>query len=91
MSEKVGKAFELSINSIASDSMELADQVMEVEDEVDKIEAKIREKHINRLSKASCKVESGVIFLDIINCLEKISDHAENIAKCVKNEQTLHK
>ena len=91
MSEKVGKAFELSINSIASDSMELADQVMEVEEEVDKIEAKIREKHINRLSKESCKVESGVIFLDIINCLEKISDHAENIAKCVKNEQTLHK
>lgn len=91
MSEKVGKAFELSINSIASDSMELADQVMEIEEEVDKIEAKIREKHINRLSKESCKVESGVIFLDIINCLEKISDHAENIAKCMKNEQTLHK
>lgn len=91
MSEKVGKAFELSINAIASDSMELADQVMEIEEEVDKIEAKIREKHINRLSKESCKVESGVIFLDIINCLEKISDHAENIAKCMKNEQTLHK
>ncbi|MGN0411344.1 MAG: Na/Pi cotransporter family protein [Candidatus Fimousia sp.] len=91
MSEKVGKAFELSINAIASDSMELADQVMEIEEEVDKIEAKIREKHINRLSKESCKVESGVIFLDIINCLEKISNHAENIAKCMKNEQTLHK
>lgn len=91
MSEKVGKAFELSINAIASDSMELADQVMEIEEKVDKIEAKIREKHINRLSKESCKVESGVIFLDIINCLEKISDHAENIAKCMKNEQTLHK
>lgn len=91
MSEKVGKAFELSINAIASDSMELADQVMEIEEEVDKIEEKIREKHINRLSKESCKVESGVIFLDIINCLEKISDHAENIAKCMKNEQTLHK
>lgn len=91
MSQKVGQALELSINAIASDSMELADQAMEIEEKVDKIEQEIREKHINRLTKESCKVESGVIFLDIINCLEKISDHAENIAKCMKNEQTLHK
>jgi phosphate:Na+ symporter len=91
MSQKVGQALELSINAIAKDSIELADQVMEKEEEVNKIEQEIREKHINRLTKESCKVESGVIFLDIINCLEKISDHADNIAKCMKNEQTLHK
>lgn len=91
MSQKVGQALELSINAIASGSTEFADQAMEAEEKVDKIEREIREKHINRLTKESCKVESGVIFLDIINCLEKISDHAENIAKCMKNEQTLHK
>ncbi|MEE1312878.1 MAG: Na/Pi cotransporter family protein [Lachnospiraceae bacterium] len=91
MGEKVGKTFELAITSIASDNIELADQAMEVEEEVDKIERQIREKHINRLTKESCKVESGVIFLDIVNCLEKIGDHANNMAKCVKNEQTLHK
>ena len=88
---KVCETIELSINAIGCDSPEIADKAMAAEDEVDKLEAQIREKHINRLTKESCKVESGVLFLDIINCMEKIADHANNMAKCVKNEHALHK
>ena len=44
----------------------------------------MREKHIRRLSKGKCDPESGVIFLDIISNLERISDHAVNIADYVK-------
>ena len=41
---------------------------------------------IRRLSKGKCDPESGVIFLDIISNLERISDHAVNIADYVKAE-----
>lgn len=54
--------------------------VEDLEQRVDKLEDELREKHINRLSKGKCTAENGVVFLDIINNLERISDHANNIA-----------
>lgn len=89
--QQVRKTIELAIWAITDDNMEMADKAIASEEKVDRMEQEVREKHINRLTRESCRVESGVIFLDIVNCLEKISDHADNIAKCVKNEQTLHK
>lgn len=89
--QQVRKTIELAIFAIADDNTEMANKAIASEEKVDHMEQEVREKHINRLTRESCRVESGVIFLDIVNCLEKISDHADNIAKCVKNEQTLHK
>ena len=57
-----------------------------LEQSVDQLEEEMREKHIRRLSKGKCEPESGVIFLDIISNLERISDHAVNIADYVKAE-----
>ena len=42
---------------------------------------------IRRLSKGKCDPESGVIFLDIISNLERISDHAYNLAGYVMSEE----
>ena len=53
---------------------------------VDNMEDELREKHIDRLSKGLCQTESGVIFLDIVSNLERISDHATNIAEYVTKE-----
>ena len=55
-------------------------------DHLDQLEGEMREKHIRRLSKGKCDPESGVIFLDIISNLERISDHAVNVADYVKAE-----
>ncbi len=38
---------------------------------------------MNRLNSSSCSIESGVIYLDIISNLERVSDHAVNIAQQV--------
>ena len=40
---------------------------------------------ITRLANGECNIEAGVIFLDAISNLERISDHADNIAGYVKN------
>lgn len=66
---------------------ELIHLVEEGEDHVDKMEEEMREKHIQRLSKGKCVPESGVIFLDIMSNLERIADHAQNIAGYVATEQ----
>jgi phosphate:Na+ symporter len=90
MCSRVKDCIECALNSVGMDDEDMANRTIEIEDEIDQLERKVREKHINRLTRESCKVESGVIYMDIVNSLEKIADHANNIAKCVKNEQMLH-
>ena len=48
--------------------------------------SELREKHIERLSAGECKASAGVVFLDIISNLERVSDHAYNLAGYVKDE-----
>lgn len=67
--------------------MTYVDQVYEYESKVDQMETELREKHIQRLSKGKCVPESGVIFLDVISNLERISDHACNVAGYVSAER----
>ena len=54
---------------------------------VDNMEEELREQHIERLSKQLCKPTNGVVFLDIISNLERISDHAYNLAGYVISEE----
>ncbi|MDO5415679.1 MAG: Na/Pi cotransporter family protein [Lachnospiraceae bacterium] len=61
-------------------------QVVQSEEEVDNLEEDLRERHIERLSNNLCKAENGVIFLDAIGNLERVSDHALNIAGYVRDE-----
>ena len=61
-------------------------KVSKYEDQVDGLEEDLREKHIERLSRGECVPSAGVIFLDIISNLERISDHAYNLAGYIKKE-----
>ena len=61
-------------------------QVVQCEEQVDSLEEDLRERHVERLSKNLCTTETGVIFLDAISNLERVSDHAHNIAGYVRDE-----
>ncbi|HEY9581539.1 MAG TPA: PhoU domain-containing protein, partial [Savagea sp.] len=39
--------------------------------------------HIRRLREGSCSLEAGMVYVDIISNLERIGDHAVNIAEVV--------
>ncbi len=80
-------AFEASLEAREQTSLTAAKRAQEAEEKVDKIEKDMRDKHIQRLSKGKCAPESGVIFLDILSNLERISDHADNIAGYVVAEK----
>lgn len=82
----VYKSFEASIKARETENIEYVRKVVQLEDEVDSMEEDLREKHIARLSNNLCKPEAGIVFLDIISNLERISDHALNIAGYVKDE-----
>lgn len=75
-----------AIEARRTDSLESVRRVAKYEDMVDTLESDLREKHIDRLSSGACNVGSGVVFLDVLSNLERISDHAHNIAGYVKDE-----
>ena len=61
----------------------IAQRVVEREGEIDLMERNYRREHIRRLNEGLCSPEAGVIFLDIISNLERIGDHASNIALAI--------
>lgn len=79
--------FEAALEARELGSMEAARRARRTEEKVDRLEKDLRDKHIQRLSKGKCAPESGVIFLDILNNLERIADHADNIAGYVAAER----
>lgn len=83
MSERVLKSFKQSLDAIQAGDHEIARSVIEREGEIDLMEKNLRKKHIRRLNEGKCSPDSGVLFLDIINNLERIGDHASNIAAAV--------
>ena len=54
---------------------------IKMERKADELEIELRSKHIKRLTKQECNTEAGIVFLDTLVCLERISDHARNIAE----------
>ncbi len=63
--------------------VDLACKVIKMEEQVDIMEKSCRANHIHRLNNSLCSIDSGIIFLDLISNLERISDHAVNIAQQV--------
>lgn len=84
--ETAFNSFKHSINARQKGDMDDVRKVCQYEDEVDTLEEELREKHIERLSAGKCDPSAGVVFLDLISNLERISDHAYNIAGYVKDE-----
>ncbi len=80
------KTLDASLEARKQGSLASVQRAQEAEKTVDKMEKELRDKHIQRLSKGKCAPESGVIFLDILSNLERIADHADNIAEYVASE-----
>lgn len=72
-----------ALDSLDMNSQELAREVAEQEDLIDKMERKFRKKHILRLNEGKCSPQAGIVFVDIVSNLERVGDHAVNIAEAV--------
>ncbi len=80
------QSFHYAIDARQTGNMDSVRKVSQYEDDVDSQEEELREKHIERLSAGRCEPSAGVVFLDILSNLERISDHAYNLAGYVKDE-----
>ena len=83
MYNKVVSTYTYALEAMRTSNVELACKVIKMEEQVDMMEKSCRANHMNRLNGSSCSIDSGVIYLDIISNLERVSDHAVNIAQQV--------
>lgn len=76
------------VNKILKESLEMfvlndnshMQEIMELEDLIDQMERDLQAKHILRLNEGKCSAQAGIYFSDIVSGLERVGDHAINIA-----------
>lgn len=84
-------AYDNAVKALELDDVTYAVKTSFLEDQVDAMEKKLRAGHIERLSNAECSVNAGIHFIDLLGNLERVSDHAMNIAQVVLNEHRAEK
>ena len=70
----------LTVDALRQDDFEAAANVEPLEQVIDHIKSILRNRHIARLKKGECSVEAGFIWADLLNSMERTSDHCSNIA-----------
>lgn len=77
---KCQEAFKSAMEAFNYQNETIARSVLDIEEEINNLEFLFRQSHIDRLNKGQCETNSGIIFLDAISNLERVSDHSTNIA-----------
>ena len=83
MLDAVSEVVDLSVNAFIQNDTHLALQVEPLEQVIDDLKEKLRIHHILRLQQGLCSIETGFVWSDLLNALERIGDHCSNIAGCV--------
>jgi|LFRM01.1.fsa_nt_gb phosphate:Na+ symporter len=71
------------IEALTQDNTRQAESIVALDDVVDDLEKLYRTNHIERINLGVCNPEIGVLFLDALSNLERVGDHAVNIAEAV--------
>lgn len=79
----VGDIVEQTVEVYQSQDIEAASHIEPLEEVVDNLTKKIKKRHIKRLRKGKCNIETGIILEDLLTNLERVSDHCSNIAVCL--------
>jgi len=80
MLDMVNRLIQYSIDMFVKGDETHMVEVKGLEDRVDEKEKQLQKSHIQRLTKGECTPEAGMIFSDVVSGLERVADHAMNIA-----------
>ena len=89
MLEMVNKIIRYAVEMFAKSDETHMQEIVSLEDRVDEKERELQKKHVERLTKGECSPEAGMIFSDIVSGLERVADHATNIAFAITTEEEM--
>ena len=74
---------ELTMKAFCEDDLDAAKRIEPLEQVVDIIISEIKDNHIKRLQEGRCTIELGFMLNDLLNNMERVSDHCSNVAACI--------
>ena len=89
MLEMVNKIIRYAVEMFAKSDETHMQEIITLEDQVDEKERELQKKHVERLTRGECSPEAGMIFSDIVSGLERVADHATNIAFAITTEEEM--
>lgn len=83
MLDMVNKLIQYSVDIFVRSDLSHMQDVIALEDQVDAKEREMQVSHVQRLTRGECTPQAGMLFSDIASGLERVADHATNIAFAV--------
>lgn len=80
ISSAVSEILNMTIDSFIKDDVEAASHIEPLEQVIDRLNKKLKARHVARLQKGECTIELGFVFTDLLTNYERVSDHCSNIA-----------
>lgn len=87
MLDMVNNIIRYSVEMFVTSSETHMRDIEQLEDAIDDKEKELQRKHVERLTKNECSPEAGMIFSDLVSGLERVADHATNIAFAIHNSE----
>lgn len=81
--DMVNKLIRYAMDMFARSDESHMQEVIDLEDGIDAREKEMQKAHVRRLTQGECTPEAGMMFSDIASGLERVADHATNIAFAV--------
>jgi len=86
MLDMVNKIIQYSIETFVKGDESHLQEIVALENQVDAKEKELQRAHVERLTRGECTPQAGMIFSDVVSGLERVSDHATNIAFAISDE-----
>lgn len=81
--EKVGSMLLRCTVALETENASEAGRVLQLEEEIDREEARLRTNHLERLNQGKCVPKSAVAYVELMKNLERMADHCNNVAEAV--------
>lgn len=79
----LSEIMDITTEAFSEDDIEKAKRVEPLEQVIDIMIAEAKNKHIERLQKGECTIELGFMLTEVLNNIERVSDHCSNVAACM--------
>jgi phosphate:Na+ symporter len=71
------------IVALENNDVNAAKSALSSENNLNRMQIDFRRSHVQRMSEGNCSAEAGLIFIDLVDNIEKVGDHLTNIAQAV--------
>ena len=79
----LSEIMDLTTDAFCENDLEKAKKIEPLEQVIDILISEAKDKHVDRLQNGLCTIELGFMFTEVMNNIERVSDHCSNVGVCL--------